>query len=120
MEYLNSVLKGYSQEQIWLVLLGLMVCFQWIAFQVFVMHYVLFQKTLKKRPENVRLQILENIQAMQSEQIEVLFGRFSELQREFVRREPLSKAFENRSASDPSLTQGERHFKNRLKELEVL
>lgn len=105
-----------------MLFLGALVFIQWIAFQVLVVHYHNFRKSLKKpRPDGIRMGLLEKAVAIQTENVDALFIKMGELRREIAVANAQavrpSKVDSTTSIEGSMMTMGEINLKKRLAEM---
>lgn len=119
MEFFGLDRAWFSAHGTTLVLFALVII-QWIAFQALLIHYHLFRQSLKKpTPDGIRFATIEKVLSFQATQIDRIYGKLSELNKE-IQTQPTAKPAPRPAAiaSDSSfVTRGELNLKKRLQEL---
>lgn len=104
-----------------LISLGVLVIFQWMAFQALVVHYVMFRKKiLARKPDRVRIALLERTLSFQQEQVDRIFDKLSSLRTD-LSKPGRSERYDNSNSDgveNSFVTLGEVHLKRRMQELE--
>jgi hypothetical protein len=124
MDFIQSLDKQWFLDHAAILILSVAVFVEWVALQMLLIHYHFFRQSLKKpTPDGIRFSTIEKVLSFQASQIDRVFGKLSEMNKE------ISGVSERRSAdrmmagasispNDSSMmTMGELSLKKRLQEL---
>lgn len=127
MNFMTNI--GWWKENGITVALAAGIFIQWIALQALMIHYHLFRKNLKRpRPDGIRLSMAEKTLALQSEQMERIFGKLAHLNREIDQlhergssatraKTTSSQISTNTSVETAFASMGELNMKKRIQEM---
>lgn len=92
---LQSILS-WAQANMAILIIGLFVFIQYVAFQALLIHYTLFRRSLKRpRPDGLRFQQIEKTLAFHAEQMDRIFEKIAETRKDLValtKVEPMSSS----------------------------
>lgn len=106
-----------------MILLTTLVVIQWIAFQVLLVHYHHFRKSMKKpRPEGLRIGLLEKTVKIQTENMDAIFRKLAELSKDIAiasaqSTRPTRSENAAQSLEGSLMTMGEMNLKKRLQQM---
>lgn len=131
MDFVNAMISDSAREW-WqahgvTVFMATLLIIQWIALQALLIHYHFFRKNLKQpKPDGVRIALLERTVALQTDQLDKIFGKLAHFNREIDSLHVHGKQA-TRTAKEPSgvtsieasvATLGEIALKKRIQEIQ--
>lgn len=119
MEYVQMALEWVSKNSLW-VGLATFVFFQWVAFQLLLVHYHFFRMHLKRpKPDQQRFASIDSRLEFQDRQMDQIFEKMAELKKE-LREISLAKGnitAQPESMESRFMSLGEMKLKQRLAEI---
>ena len=130
MEWFQNIFTISEASREWLssngvtVILGVMVITQWVGLQALAIHYYFFAKSLKRpKPDQIRFSIIEKTMALQQEQLDRIYTKMAELNKEINEtsarvKTPIQKVKETAVSLDSTYaSMGEMNLKKRIQEI---